>query len=50
MDFEIVNFRLLTHPVNWLIVWLTLLLASLAYTAVHDGVAQKAADAAIIPD
>ena len=50
MDFEIVNLRLLAHPLNWAIVWVTLLLALLAYTHLVEGVSQRQANLAITPD
>lgn len=47
---ELVNWRLLAHPINWGIVWIILLLVMMAYTFVHDGVKQNAADRSIIPE
>lgn len=35
MALEVVNTRLLSHPVNWVILWITLALAAMAYHAVH---------------
>lgn len=32
---RIVNLRLLTHPVNWLIVWTVLLFGAFAWHVVH---------------
>jgi hypothetical protein len=31
----VVNVKLLSHPVNWLIVWVVLLFGGIAYTMVH---------------
>ncbi len=49
-EFNIINGKLLTHPVNWLIVWSVLLLAATAYAIVHDGMKNAAANHSIIPD
>jgi hypothetical protein len=32
MEFDIINLKLLSHPVNWGIVWVTLLIAAFGYT------------------
>jgi len=53
MDFELLNWKLLGHPVNWGIVWATLLLVMFAYSQIHNHViaqAQQAADQSVIPD
>jgi len=50
MDFSVINLKLLAHPVNWGIVWATLLLVMLAYTFIHDGVANATANQSIIPN
>lgn len=39
MDF--VNLRLLSHPVNWVVVWIVLALALIGYGAIHDGLARN---------
>ena len=52
-DFDIINTKLLSHPVNWGIVWATLLIVMFGYTVVHNRMiqqAQLAADQSIIPD
>lgn len=36
--FQVVNVRLLSHPFNWVIVWITLALAAIAYGVIHDAV------------
>ncbi len=36
---RIVNLRLLSHPVNWLIVWTVLAIAGFAAMQVHKGLA-----------
>ena len=33
---RIINLRLLSHPMNWLIVWSVLLLASAFFVAAHN--------------
>ena len=33
---SVVNLRLLSHPINWVFVWVTLALACMAWTAVHN--------------
>lgn len=44
-DFAIVNVRLLSHPVNWLFVWVTLALTAMGYQVIHDHwMAGKSAD------
>jgi len=50
MDFELLNLRLMSHPMNWAFVWVTLALAALAYTAIHNAVASNAAAGSIAPD
>jgi hypothetical protein len=35
---EIVNVKLLAHPVNWLIVWIVLMFGSLAFSVFHKAV------------
>ena len=53
MDFELINWKLLSHPVNWGIVWTVLLLVMLAYTQVHNNLiaqAKSAANQSVIPD
>lgn len=48
---EIINWRLLSHPVNWGIVWVFLLLAATAYAFIHDGVRDSVnANGNIIPN
>lgn len=34
---DVVNLRLLSHPVNWVVVWIVLALALIGYGAIHDG-------------
>ena len=33
---RVINLRLLSHPVNWLVVWSVLLFAGFAYVHIHD--------------
>jgi hypothetical protein len=33
---KVINLRLLSHPVNWLIVWTVLLFAGFAYALAHE--------------
>lgn len=47
---EFINVRLLAHPVNWAFVWVTLLLAAIAYKAVHDAVTDGGSSNSIAPD
>jgi hypothetical protein len=35
---ELLNLRLMSHPINWLLVWVILALVSLAYTLIWNGV------------
>jgi hypothetical protein len=35
---DLVNLRFLAHPINWLFVWVTLLIAALAFHAVQNSV------------
>jgi hypothetical protein len=49
MDFSLVNTRLLSHPVNWGIVWVTLLLASYAWALIHHKIMAPAPDS-VAPD
>lgn len=35
---QVVNVKLLSHPANWLIVWVVLLFAGVAYSLVHKTV------------
>lgn len=32
---KVINLRLLTHPVNWLVVWTVLLVAGFGYSLIH---------------
>ena len=50
MDFQLVNLRLLSHSLNWAIVWVTLALASLAYTIVHNAMNESAVNSSVAPD
>ena len=34
----IINLKLMAHPVNWLIVWIFLMMGFLAWHLVHDAV------------
>lgn len=38
---EVVNFRLLAHPLNWLIVWAILGIMLIGFGAVHDAINQN---------
>lgn len=33
---NIINLRLLSHPLNWIIVWTVLAFAGFAYTLIHE--------------
>jgi cell division protein FtsW (lipid II flippase) len=33
---RIVNLRLLSHPVNWLVVWTVLILAGMGFMLIHE--------------
>ncbi len=46
---QLINAKLLLHPVNWGIVWVVLLIVATAYTFVHDGVKDSSA-VDFIPD
>lgn len=35
---RIINVKLLTHPINWLIVWVVLLFAGFAWHVVHNAI------------
>lgn len=35
---EIVNVKLLSHPVNWVIVWVVLMFGGLAYSLLHKAI------------
>lgn len=37
---DILNLRLMSHPVNWLLVWIVVALALIAFGAIHDGLTQ----------
>lgn len=45
---DVINTRLLSHPANWLIVWVVLAIASMAYKVVHDHL--TGGNASISPD
>jgi len=45
---EFINLKLMSHPINWLIVWVTVLIATTTYTYIHDGISN--AGQTIIPD
>lgn len=45
---EFINLKLMAHPLNWAIVWATLLIAATAYTYMHDGVMDATNN--VIPD
>jgi hypothetical protein len=47
---EFVNLKLLSHPVNWAFVLVTLLLASIAYKVIHDAVTSSDGSPSIAPD
>lgn len=40
---ELVNWRLLAHPLNWGLVWVTLALAVMAYTLIFHAAAGASA-------
>lgn len=33
---QLVNLRLMSHPINWVFVWIVLALASMAWKQIHD--------------
>lgn len=35
---DIINWKLASHPINWLIIWVVVFGACMAYTLVHDSV------------
>jgi len=47
---DLVNLRLLSHPFNWIFVWITLALAMMAYGMIHDHIVKSSPDASISPD
>lgn len=47
---EVINTRLLAHPVNWAFVWVMLLLAAIAYKVIHDAVVKPNGGESIAPD
>lgn len=47
---DLINVRLLAHPINWAFVLATLLLASIAYKVVHDAVTNSGDGESIAPD
>ena len=47
---NLVNLKFLSHPINWLVVWVVLALAMIAYGVLHDGIIANSADASIAPD
>jgi len=48
MEFNLINWKLISHPVNWGIVWVTLLLVCTGYALLHDYVMSNSQS--IIPD
>lgn len=40
---EVINTKLLSHPVNWLIVWVVLLFGGVAFSVFHKAIAVPAA-------
>jgi hypothetical protein len=46
---EIINLKMMMHPMNWLIVWIVLLIASFAFKEIHNGVTNAGAGSQI-PD
>lgn len=50
MNFELLNVKLLSHPVNWGIVWVTLIIAGFGYSLLHDAIMGNAANNSIAPD
>jgi hypothetical protein len=47
---EILNLRLMSHPFNWLFVWIVLALFSIAYTIIHNELTQGQVDGSVSPD
>lgn len=47
---DLVNVRLLAHPVNWAFVFATLLLAAIAYKVVHDAIVNKGDGESVAPN
>lgn len=43
---SVINLRLLSHPVNWLIVWIVLLFAGFAWAMAHEHFASSTPDTA----
>ena len=35
---HLINLKMMTHPMNWFIVWVVLLIASFAFKEIHNGV------------
>jgi hypothetical protein len=50
VDFQLINLRLMSHPLNWLFVWVVLAIVTMAYTHIHDHIVATSADASIAPD
>lgn len=34
---ELINLKMLSHPMNWFLVWIVILIASFAYKEIHRG-------------
>jgi hypothetical protein len=47
---ELVNTRLLAHPVNWAFVFVTLLLAAITYKVIHDAIVNSGGGESVAPD
>ena len=50
MDFQLVNLRLLSHPLNWIFVWVILALAAMAWTHIHNAANESAVNSSLAPD
>jgi hypothetical protein len=46
---EIINWKIASHPLNWLIIWVVVFGAGMAYTFIHEGMSNNNQNA-VSPD
>lgn len=47
---EFINLKMMSHPMNWFLVWIAIMIASFAWREIHKGVTSNDSGVSPIPD
>jgi hypothetical protein len=47
---NVINLKMMSHPINWLLIWVALLVAGFAWKEVHQGLSDRSCGCNDIPD